>query len=93
VRILVVKFFATFRKVTKTKEYKYSGSAENIKDLLEALSKNFGNQFREMVLNGNNLSEEVIILVNGIHIAHLNGKDTELKFQDEVDIFPVVAGG
>ncbi|WP_041667278.1 MoaD family protein [Acetohalobium arabaticum] len=88
-----INFFATFRKVTGNKQYDYQGSVENIKELLLELSDNFGTEFREMVLVGEELSPEVIILVNGINIEHLAQEETELNDKDKVSIFPVVAGG
>ncbi|MDI9568418.1 MAG: MoaD/ThiS family protein [Bacillota bacterium] len=39
------------------------------------------------------MSDRVIILVNGRNIVHLAGIDTVLGEEDEVSIFPVVAGG
>jgi MoaD family protein len=90
---LLVKFFATFRQITKEKQFDYRGSAGNVKELLEELSTIYGENFRSMVFNGEELSHQVIILVNGIHVAHLKGKDTELQPQDIVNIFPVLAGG
>ena len=39
------------------------------------------------------ISEEIIILINGRHISHLGGVNAPLKPDDRVDVFPVVAGG
>lgn len=89
-----VKYFAYIRDYTKTKEcdevYK-----ETIKELLHHLSEKYGEKFRNKALknDGKELGDEIIILVNGRHVAHLGGIDTKLKPNDIVQIFPVVAGG
>lgn len=89
-----VKYFAYIRDYTKCKdcieEYK-----PTVKELLHSLSNKYGEKFRNEALtpDGNDLGERIIILVNGRHVAHLNGINTELKEGDEVQVFPVVAGG
>ena len=39
------------------------------------------------------LGEEIIMLINGRHVAHLGGIHAKLLPGDVVSIFPVVAGG
>ncbi|MHC1720454.1 MAG: ubiquitin-like small modifier protein 1 [Clostridiaceae bacterium] len=87
-----INFFANIRDITKTKnvEIEYCGT---LREALLKLSGIYGEKFREKVFKGENLSEEVIILVNGRHNAHLQGIDTILNENDEISIFPVVAGG
>lgn len=89
---MVVKFFAYIRDYTKCKELNidYEGDIEK---LLSRLSDIYGDNFRKKVLTGNKLSKEIIILVNGRHIFHLDGIKTKLNNDDTVSIFPVVAGG
>jgi molybdopterin synthase sulfur carrier subunit len=36
---------------------------------------------------------EIIILINGRHVNHLDGFNSALNPDDRVDFFPVVAGG
>lgn len=89
-----VKYFAYIRDFTKCKEcieeYK-----PTIKELLHSLSNKYGEKFRNEALtsDGNDLGERIIIMVNGRHVAHLNGINTELMEDDVVQVFPVVAGG
>lgn len=89
---MIIKFFAFFRDYTGTKET----SAENcstLKELLHKLCDRYGKRFSEKVFSGDKLSDDVIILVNGRHIEHLQGLDTGLGNNDEISIFPKVAGG
>jgi len=87
-----IKFFAYFRKYTNAKEIDFE-FCSTLGELLEKLSVKYGQKFREEIFKGKELSDEVIILVNGRHIAHLNGINTPLNETDEICIFPVVAGG
>ncbi|HHY36720.1 MAG TPA: MoaD/ThiS family protein [Firmicutes bacterium] len=87
-----VKFFASIRDCAGVKEdtVAFSGT---VGELLQFLSKRYGDSFRKAVLAGDQVSDRVIILVNGRNIVHLAGTDTVLGEEDEVSIFPVVAGG
>lgn len=87
-----IKFFAYIRDYTKTKstEFEY---CRTLRELLIKLSDVYGDKFRSKIFDGENLSEQIVILVNGRHIVHLNELDTELNENDEISIFPVVAGG
>lgn len=87
-----INFFAYIRDYTKTKstEFEYCST---LRELLLKLSELYGEKFRNKVFDGENLSKEIIILVNGRHVVHLEGLDTRLMENDEISIFPVVAGG
>jgi len=87
-----VKFFAYIREYTNCKETKIAYE-ETVEKLLLKLSDIYGNQFRSKIFSGNELSKEIIVLVNGRHIVHLDGIKTKLENDDVVSIFPVVAGG
>ena len=87
-----VKFFAGIRDCAGVKEdtVQFSGT---VGELLSYLSNKYGDAFRKAVLTGDQVSDRVIILVNGRNIVHLAGIDTVLGEEDEVSVFPVVAGG
>lgn len=87
-----VKFFAYLRDYTKTKEVEING-CNTVLELLNFLSEKYGKGFRAKLFKNSELSDEIIILVNGRHIIHLNGIKTVIKENDEISIFPVVAGG
>lgn len=89
----MVKFFADIRKLTgNTKELK-NIHASNVRELIEILCKKYGSKFKSKVFPQNQLSDEIIILVNGIHISHLDGIDTPLNQNDVISIFPMIFGG
>ena len=87
-----VKFFAFLRDYTKTKEVDING-CNTVLELLNLLGDKYGKNLRQKLFKNSELSDEIIILVNGRHIIHLNGVNTEIKENDEISIFPVVAGG
>ena len=90
--LMIIKFFAFIRDYTKTKETKM-GKCETVEELLKKLCSVYGKRFEEKIFTDGDLSAEIIILVNGRHITHYNGIHTKLQEEDEISIFPVVAGG
>ena len=87
-----VKFFAYLRDYTKTKEVDINGCT-TVLELLNLLSDKYGKNLSQALFKNSELSNEIIILVNGRHIVHLNGVKTEINENDEISLFPVVAGG
>lgn len=87
-----VNFFATFRQLTLEKS-RENLSAQTLEELLEKLCDHYGSKFRKEVFVNGNLSKDVMILVNGKAIEHLAGIKTQLADDDEVSIFPRIAGG
>ncbi len=90
-----IKYFAYIRDYTGEKRTSWNESVDDLADLLRQLSKKYGNKFRDAVFDEEqtDLNSEIIILVNGRHVQHLNGIHTKLAANDLVAIFPVVAGG
>jgi molybdopterin synthase sulfur carrier subunit len=65
-----------------------------VKNLIEVLSKNFGERFNSEVLDDDGLPKKTIkIFVNGRDIEFLDGLSTILKDEDEVALIPPIAGG
>jgi molybdopterin synthase sulfur carrier subunit len=89
---MVIKFFAFIRDYTGSKEISI-GSCPNLRELLYELCSKYGKGFSEKLFVGDRLNEDIIILVNGRHIEHLQGLDTALEGNEEISIFPRVAGG
>ncbi|MDI3480554.1 MAG: sulfur-carrier protein [Tepidanaerobacteraceae bacterium] len=87
-----VKFFGNIRDITGTKEIQINGAA-SLRQLLQQLCDKYGKTFNEKVYKDNNITGEVIILVNGRNVYFTGGIETALSKDDEVSIFPIVAGG
>ncbi len=90
---MLVKFLATYRQIAGCKSCDVPAPGD-VLALMGALSERWP-AFRKLLLNedGTDRGDDVIILVNGRHIEHLDGMATPLTEQDYVVVTPVVAGG
>lgn len=90
---MLVKFFATYRAITKCETMNMEAPAD-ILALLEELSDRWPD-FRDKLLSsdGTELGPDAIVMVNGRHIVHLEGVRTPLADDDTVAVLPLVAGG
>jgi len=89
-----VKFFALLREVAGTKEVEEDvEEGTTVRGLLERLSSKLPSKFKELVFEGQEVSKNVIILVNRRGIRELEGLETKLKEGDEVALLPPVSGG
>jgi len=88
-----VKFFATYREITRCKDEDIP-APDDVWELLLDLSNRYRGFRAELIsADGADIHEETIILVNGRNIQYLNGKNTLLTEADAVSLFPMVAGG
>ena len=90
---MLVKFFATYRQIAGCKSCDVPAPG-SVLALLQELSDRWPD-FRNLILNddGTDKGDDVIIMVNGRHIDHLDGVDTKLTEQDSIAVTPLVAGG
>ena len=90
---MLVKFFATYRQIAQCKSCDVA-APQDVLALLEELSARWP-AFRDLILNeeGTDKGDDVIIMVNGRHIEHLDGVATKLSEDDCVAVTPLVAGG
>ena len=90
--MIKVLFFANIRDNTNEKETEVSGPS-TVKELLVLLSGRYGDVFRNEAFDGDTLSDRIIVLVNGKHIAHTGGASTPVTDGDTVAVFPIIGGG
>lgn len=89
-----IYFFATFRDLTKTKELEIPRQDLNtIQQLLTFLIERFPGLQSELFTDNYQLKSHVHIFVNGRNIIHANGLSTLIAENDEIALFPPVAGG
>ena len=88
-----VKFFATYRQIAHCKSCDVP-APQDVLALMGELSRRWP-EFRSLILNedGTDKGDDVIIMVNGRHIEHLDGVATKLTEEDYVAVTPLVAGG
>ena len=92
---ITVKFFTSLREITGKKQDEIeSSSTITLEELLNLLSKKYGQQFTDYLYNEKgNVRTYIQILINGRGIKALQGFETRLKEGDTVAIFPPVGGG
>ena len=90
---MIVKFFSTYRQIAGCKSCEMP-APDDVLALMKALEERWP-EFRTLILNrdGTDKGDDVIIMVNGRHIEHLDGVHTKLTEEDYVAITPLVAGG
>lgn len=88
-----LKIFATYREITGCKELELP-APPNVLALLDELALRYGQKMKAKLFDSDGeISMDAIVLVNGRHINHLEGKHTPLTEADIVSLFPMVAGG
>ncbi|MBQ3329027.1 MAG: MoaD family protein [Eggerthellaceae bacterium] len=90
---MLVQFFATYRQIAGCTSCDVPAPV-SVLALIADRSKRWPD-FRTLILNedGTDKGDDVIIMVNGRHIEHLDGVHTKLTEEDYVAITPLVAGG
>ncbi len=87
-----VRFFANLREVFHTREMIVKlDKGTTVRGALETICDSPGK--RKEIFNGDKLNPYMIVLRNGRHIQHLDGLETVLNEEDELSVFPPVAGG
>lgn len=89
---VVFKPFANFREVIEKSELEIELTGEgSVSELLDFLCNSYN--LREMIFDGDKIKDYVNVLINGRSINFLDGLKTKLADDDEVALFPPVAGG
>ncbi|KKN04504.1 hypothetical protein LCGC14_1096690 [marine sediment metagenome] len=90
-----ISFLSLLTDITEVEETILSIDDESvIRDVLEQLATKFGSKFEEMIYKtSKNLSQYVLITINGRDIRQFNGLDTKIQINDEIALIPAIAGG
>lgn len=88
-----VRLYATLRQIAGSRSVVLDPSGDTVRDALDDLI-GLHPGLSERILDTNGGTRQyVAIMVNGRDIRHLNGLDTLVSNDSELDIFPPVAGG
>lgn len=88
------KFFASIREAAGERETTlHFDEPITIWEALQRLAAKYGDAFRRELFRGEEIADDYLILVNGVHIGRLGGEKTVLNDGDEVAILPPVGGG
>lgn len=90
---MVIRFFASIRNITGVKEIEWDGPAPTLGELLRLLSERYGPEFRNWVLEGEDLGGSVMVVINGEDARHQGGVEKRLSPTDVILILPIMAGG
>lgn len=92
---MIIKYFAYYRNFAGRKEETILLGPLSALELLINLSELHGNTLRKELLteNGEEIHPNVIFLIDGRNIDFLNGKDSIIKEDTVVSLFPRIAGG
>ncbi|MFX1576269.1 MAG: ubiquitin-like small modifier protein 1 [Promethearchaeota archaeon] len=89
---VTVRMFTSLRALTGIRETQLK--AEDVQEVINTLSKQFGEKFDKMVLEPDgSLKSYFHVLVNGRHVRLQQGLQTPLSEGDVVAIFPPIGGG
>lgn len=92
---MVIKYFAYYRNITGRKEEALLLGPVSAIKLLKELCVIHGRALEKELLSGegNEISPNLIFLVDGRNIDFLNGSDTIIGDNAVISLFPRIAGG
>ena len=92
---MIIKYIAYYRQDTGRKAETLDLAPMTALDLLRYLSQRHGEKLAGHLLyrGGEDIHKQVIFLLNGRNIDFLDGSRTIVGRDDEVSLFPRIAGG
>lgn len=84
----MIKFLAASSDITATD----SGEAQ-VCPLADVLCNKFGDRFREYCMNGDKISKNIQIFINGRSYVLLGGEKAAVHLNDEIIVCPAIGGG
>lgn len=88
-----IRFSSALNNVTKTRETTLELGDTTVKDVLDNLIVQFGEEFERRMLDNGELRRFVNLYVNGEDVRHEEGLATKVTDADEISILPAVSGG
>lgn len=89
-----VRYFTVLREITeKREENLFVEDKVNVGEILDLLTKRYGDEFSDYLFEEEGLRSHIQILLNGTNILTLDGFETELDANSTLAIVPPVGGG
>ncbi len=88
-----IRFYATLRPIVGGRSVTLSDPAETIGGVLEQLASRYDGLQPQLFDEDGTVRRFVAIMVDGRDIRHLEGLQSRVSAETELDIFPPVAGG
>jgi molybdopterin synthase sulfur carrier subunit len=89
-----VRFFANLREAAGGRELELAlDKTEPLSQVIERIIDRCPDLAPLMLTDRGDLADHIAVIVNGRHIRHLDGTETMVTDDDQLDIFPPVGGG
>ncbi|MCS7126215.1 MAG: MoaD family protein [Aigarchaeota archaeon] len=93
-----VRLYSRLKEAVGRDEIILDQTPKNVGELIEDISKIFGEDFKKIVYQDNRLRDNLMILVNGHSIKLLKGLETPLTETDNIsidviDLVEIIGGG
>ena len=90
---MIIRFYATLRPLVGGRSVDLSDPPETIGGLLARLADDYDGLRNQLFDEDGAVRRFVAIMVDGRDIRHLDGLQSRIRPDSELDIFPPVAGG
>jgi len=90
---MIIRFYATLRPLVGGRSVDLSDPADTIKGILEQLASEYEGLHDQLFDDDGTVRRFVAIMVDGRDIRHIDGLQSRVNPESELDIFPPVAGG
>ena len=88
-----IRFYATLRPLVGGRSVDLSDPPDTVKGILERLACEYEGLHDRLFDGDGAVRRFVAIMVDGRDIRHIDGLDSRVNPESELDIFPPVAGG
>ena len=88
-----IRFYATLRPLVGGRSVDLADPPATVAEVLQRLADDYPGLGEQLFDSGGAVRRFVAIMVNGRDIRHLEGLDSRIPIDAELDIFPPVAGG
>ena len=90
---VIFRTFGNIYSITKQNQLELEFKGSTVNDFLKMLIEKFGPKMEQILYPNGNLSELIVILINGKNLDGLEGLDSKITEGDVVSVLPVTAGG
>ena len=87
-----IEFLTPFSRFGRYHEVNITGG-EIFEDLVRELTKKLGEEFKNTLMDGENIRDGIMVLANGINILSMGGLKHKVKDSDEYVFCSMIIGG
>ena len=90
---MIIRFYATLRPIVGGRSVELTDPPDTVNGILERLACDYEGLNQQLFDEDGTVRRFVAIMVNGRDIRHIDGLQSRVSPDSELDIFPPVAGG